>query len=600
MRCNGFVSGIMPIVLGIVLSAAPMAASGSGLRVTGPERDPALNAPLDGAPNIRVPAGTPAPGDVPNTVISLNDRTRTASDGRSTWTETMLETVPTSNQELVDTIIGEDGNLYCAYFDDLPIPSQPAYKAIFVKRSTDGGATWGNPDAGSNGFALFGIFMDRPSIVVFPTNATTYRLAVAVSAPYPNQSSANDIVVCWKDIGTTDDFTLVSVQNDTSDDYIGPRLKSVRRPGQPALRRIVCASYSATNGRLFCDYTDTNVTSWESYSAINYATDQVLFWRADFMEDVDNSRLFCSWSVDVSGTAGDHPRVIIALSTNQGQSWFSTLYAISPSGWDYCAESDAAIASNPSQTGKTLMTVWSASQTAGSSFKICYSYQLLNAITVAGTTWSMGTVTYGTVYSDTDGDNTMPAIVEDNRYPDGGYRVAFIDQFAAASAQVRYTECTFSTPVAWTWPEVVSAPGADPARNGSDAISSGVGYASQGAYQNRRAAIWPDYRSGEFEIYAAWSEFTPSFDTPTPAQSPTPTSTRTPTVTQTPTAPPFPTDTPTPSPSPTQSSTPTPSLNTPTPTGTPPLQVPALGVSGFLILLAAVSLLLLTARFRRD
>lgn len=565
---------------------------GKGMRSSQHATPSGLPVPSVASSGDFISSNAPWVCEIPNVPISLNDSIRTDSDDRSTWTEVMLETVPTSNQGLVDTIVGEDGNIYCAYFDDFQNPSYPDHKAVYVKRSTDGGATWGNPDAGANGFALYGIFMDRPSIVVFPTTATNYRIAIAVSAPYPNQGSPNDILVMWKDIGTTDDFTMVSVQNDLFENYIGPRLKVIRRPSQPALRRVVCASYGYSDGQLYCDYTDSNVTSWGNYSTINPATDQVLFWRADFVEDIDHSRLFCTWSADTSGTAGDHPRVITALSTNQGQTWFSTLYAISPSGWDYCAESDSAIASNAAQPDKTMMTVWSASQTAGSQFKICYTYQLLNNITVSGSTWNMGTVTFGTVYTDSDYDNSMPSIVEDNRYPDGGYRVAFIDQFQSTGARIRYTECSFSTPVSWTWPEVVSAPSADPAYSDSTAISSGVGFSAQTAYQNRRVAVWPDYRTGEFEVMAAWSEFTPSFDTPTPTVTPTPTITPSPTVTRTPT----PTVSPSATPTPTNTQLPI----TPPATFTPLLPVPAIDSSGLLTLVISVTLVLLLAARKRN
>lgn len=460
-----------------------------------------------------------------------------SSSDKAAWHDGALESIATSGQGLIDCIVGADGAIYCGYYDDRVIPGYPDYYGVYVKRSTDGGETWSNPDSGANGFALYNLFMDRPSIEVFESTTGTYRLLVAVSAPWPYQSSAYDIIVCWKDIGSGDNFSAVSVQNDEAEDYLIPRLKAIVRPSSPSLKRIVCSSYSYSDGILWCDRSDTNATGWSGYAAINPATDQANVWRADFIEDKLNNRLFCVWSVGLLATP-DNPLVVMALSTDQGASWFPDLYRVSPSGWNSCAESDAAIASNPTQTNKTFMVVWTGQQLTTNLYNIYYSYQFLDSISVGpGSVWNPAPagspLIWGTVYSDTNFDNTMPAILEDNRLSLGGYRVAFLDQHQAALAQVRYTECSFDTPVSWLASEIVSAPNADPARQGSTALSMGVGYNST-TYPNRRCVMWPDFRDPEVYAnnYRAWADFSqlPTF-TPSPtgtAVSPTPAATATP------------------------------------------------------------------------
>ncbi len=454
---------------------------------------------------------------VGNALINL----RTAGDffecssDRGIWTELNVQSIPGSSQGLIDVVVAEDGYVYLAYFDDNQ--PQPGHYCVFVKRSGDGGFTWENPDGGANGFALYNLFMFRPSIAVFQTTPGTYRLTVAVSAPWPYISSPNDIIVCWKAIGSGDDFTAVSVQNDTNENYVAPRLKSVRRPSNPSLKRVLCASYGYSDGRLWCDYSDTNCTSWNGYSAINPATDQVEIWRADFIEDVINNRLYCVWSAAFSSAPGN-PDVLTALSVNRGNSWFSDLYRMAPNDWHTCAESDAAIASNPFQNNKTLMLVWTGIEQITSVAKICYTYQYADSIQVGpGDFWDPSPdgfpVHVGEIYQDADYDNTMPAVFEDSRLNGGGYRVAFIDQHQSDSARVRYSECAFTMPPTWLQAEIVSGGSADPAYGSSNALSSGVGF-NNTAFPYRRCALWPDFRSGATcDVWAAWSDIAPS---PTP------------------------------------------------------------------------------------
>ncbi len=509
-----------------------------------------------------------------NVIVNLRSQASAAdgNHGKAQWNEVIVEQIPASGQGLVDMIVGADGYTYLAYYDD----GIPNYGAVYVRRSMDGGATWFRPDSGANGFALYNMFMDRPSIEVFETTPGHYRLAVAVSAPWPYQSSPNDIIVCWKDIGSGDDFTAISVQNDTYEDYVVPRLKAVSRPSQPTQKRILCASYGYSDGRLYCDYSDTNGTSWGSYSIINPATDQVEVWRPDFIEDRVNNRLFCVCSTAVAASP-DRPAVLMALSTNQGGTWYPDLYRMNPALWNYCAESEAAIAGNASQPNRTLMIVWSGQETSGQLFNIHYTYQFLDRISVGpGSVWNPSPtgfpVTYGTLYSDTDYDNTMPAVIEDNRLAIGGYRVAFIDQHLPSLARVRYSECLFDTPVNWIPAEIISSASADPARQGSNALSIGVGYMTT-TYPQRRCAVWPDFRDPEdyANNYGAYADMILPTSTPSPTATPTDTPTLTPLPSDTPT--PIPTDTPDDTPSPTETPSPLPTsepTNTPSMTPTAP------------------------------
>ncbi|MBN2055614.1 hypothetical protein JW905_11865 [bacterium] len=500
---------------------------------------------LTTTPPVHVrPAPCLAPSDdqaVPNELInlrSLDSDWRPPVD-RAAWTEDRVQNVPTSGQGLVDVIVGDDGYLYCGFYDDQYFPGSPPPHAVYIKRSTDGGQTWGNPDSGANGFALNGLFTDRPSLEVFQTTPGSYRLAVAVAAPYPLVSSALDIIVCWKDIGSTDDFTMVSVQNDVSENYLMPRIKAVTRPSNPSYSRLVCASYGYSDGRLWCDWSDTNGTSFGNYSGINPATDQVEVWRADFMEDTENDRLYCVWATAVLADP-DHPCVLMALSTSQGGAWFTDLYRMSPASWNYCAEPDAAIADNPLQLDKTFMLAWSGQESPASLFNLYSTHQYLDVVSVGpGDTWNPSPtgfpVVRSVVYADVDYDNTMPAIIEDPHLLNGGYRVALVDQHQAALARVRYTECGFSSPGAWITPEIVTGSTADPARQGSTALSMGVGYGPP-AFQDRRCAVWPDFRDPEAppNNYCAWADLTtqpsPTFTpgvTATPPVTPTPTATPT-------------------------------------------------------------------------
>jgi len=534
------------------------------------------------------PTADPLPGGTPQKLVNITRQgsEMTLNDGRAIWTEVYVEDEPTSGQGLVDVIMGEDGYLYAAYYDDLT--SYPTHFAVFIKRSSDGGATWLNPDGGSNGFGLLlpttyiaDWVAPQPSIEVFEISPGNYRIAVACTAPWPNNTSPFDTVVVWKDIGSAD-WTTASVQNNPTDHYVLPRIKVVERPLSPGNKRIVCATFAYTDGRLWCDISDTNGESFGSYSAINPATDQTHAWRADFMEDTDNDRLYCSWGVETNSSG--HPRVLLALSDTQGGSWYADLFAISPGAYDFCAEPDSAIASNPLQPNKTLMTVWTAAENPTDVFNIYYSYQFLDTIEVVpGISWDPSPAGFsyniGTVYSDTDYDNTMPAIIEDNRISDGGYRVAFLDQYTASAGQVRYTETDFTTPVSWLTPEVVSAPGADPALEGSNALSMGVGY-NNSAYPYRRCAVWPDFRDPEIysNMYASYTDIN---------QSPVPTATATPT--SSPTA--IPTNTPTGIPTTVPTDTPTTNPVTPVATSTPG-PIPTTGPAGIGLLLIILGALL--------
>ncbi len=236
------------------------------------------------------------------------------------------------------------------------------------------------------------------------------------------------------------------------------------------------------------------------------------------------------------------------------------------------------------------MIVYSARQNSTGTIGVRYTYQFLNSISVSGSTWNMSPPGYpvitGLLYTDADSDNSMPSIVSDNRISGGGYRVVLLDETSISSGRMLYTETGFEAPFVWTTPEVVSAPGADPARQGaSTGVSSGVAVGT-GLFENHRFAFWPDYRSGTVaDVYCAWAEGEAPPPTPTPTITPSPLPTNTPTSTPTAT----PTSTPT--------SVPTVVL-TPVPTVTP-APIPATGPAGVGGLLLLIGLLMgLSGRIR--
>ncbi len=93
---------------------------------------------------------------------------------------------PASSQGYIDAVTGQDGNLYCAFYDDRTFPGNPNHRAVYVRKSVDGGLTWGNIDLGATGFALG---LSRRCwrrigtvVEVFQTTPGNYRIAVAVYA----------------------------------------------------------------------------------------------------------------------------------------------------------------------------------------------------------------------------------------------------------------------------------------------------------------------------------------------------------------------------------------------------------------------------------
>jgi hypothetical protein len=480
-----------------------------------------------------------------------NDGTVRTQGRNSDWSEVIVASggnYATNSQGYVDAITGQDGHLYTAFYDDRTHAGNPNHKAVFVRRSTDGGQTWENIDHGATGFALAflggpGDVRARPSVEVFHTGSNNYRIAVAVCAG--NQTlSYYSAIVLWKDIGSGSDWTAVFVSNPNFD-FVLQRIKAIPRPGNPSLSRLIIGYVSLDYGFYLTKYSDNNVVSFSTLGEFVSDIDALEMWRPDFVFDSVSNRLFCVWSM-ATMTTPTNPRVLVAMSPNSGLTWNHDIFAISPPNWNTCAEAVAAITENPAVSERTLMVAYSAKQFASDLFRIDYRYQNLNNITGSGGNWDIGTVTGGTIYSDTDYENTMPAITSDNRLSGGGYRVALLDQTGPASARMLYTETDFSIPMIWSEPEEVSASNADPARQGQfTGVSSGVAIGT-GAYEDTRVVVWPDYRNGsKSDIYCAYNDMAAApTPTPTPEPTNTPIPTNTPAGTATPVPPPIPTTSP--------------------------------------------------------
>lgn len=457
-----------------------------------------------------------------------------STEYRAQWTETRVSPGTDSGEQLVDVIVGEDGALYAAYYDDHLVPGHPDYHAVYTKRSTDGGVTWTNPDAGYNGFALQGLMSLQPSLTVFSSTAGSYRMIVAVSSQLAG-SSATNIHCCYKDIGADAGFSGVPVQGDTSLNYVFGRLLAIPKPSNPTQRRIICASYSLDDGKLWTNYSDSDGVSWQPKTAVSANDTQREIWRPSLVHDSLNSRLFCVWSTALMA-APRNPVIFMALSDTSGAEWYQTTYRVSPL-WSLCAESDAAC-STASVPNPSLIIVWTGKRLATDKLSINYTYQLLSYISVGpGPVWDPAPdgypLTHDILYADTNWDNYTPCITSDQRIT-GGYRVAFIDQTAEFAARVGYAECSFEIPPVWSAIETASGPAANPARDGSTALSSGVGYGT-GQYSSYRCAVWPDYRSPSYasEIYCGWAVMQ-STVTATPTVTPTTQGTTAPSVTPSP------------------------------------------------------------------
>lgn len=478
--------------------------------------------------------------------LRLDDNGSVRTQGRnSDWSEVIVASggdYATNSQGFVNAITGQDGHLYTVFFDDRSFPGYPNHNAVYVRRSTDGGQTWENIDHGATGFALAflgGLGHVYPSIEVFRTSATTYRLAVTVYAgnQWLDRYAA---VLLWKDIGSGSNFNGPVYISNQDYDFVLPTIKAIPRPSNPDLNRLIVGYVSLDYGFYISKYSDTNGQSFVTGDFISDIFADTM-WKPDFVFDSVNNRLFCVWSM-ATQSPPTNPRVLVAMSPNRGVTWNNDLYVISPVNWNYCAEAVAAITENPVAPERTLMVAYTARQFASNLFRIEYTYQNLDNITGSGSNWDIGTVTRGTIYSDTDYDNTMPAITSDNRLSGGGYRVALVDQTGPSSARMLYTETDFSIPMIWSEAEEVSAPNADPARQGPwTGISSGVAVGT-GVYEDTRIVVWPDYRNGlQSDIYCAYNDMSA---TPTPTPSPipthTPVPTNTPAGTPTPEPPPIP------------------------------------------------------------
>ncbi|MBN1296973.1 hypothetical protein JXA80_09345 [bacterium] len=512
--------------------------------------------------NSLLPGGSPGVQQLLNLVEENGTVTVRTSD--YSWIESVVAgdgMYPFSSQGYVDVITGQDGNLYCAFYDDRLVTGYVDHKSVYVRKSVDGGATWENIDGGATGFALayLGGLDARPSVEVWETTPGNYRIAVAVSAGDETLSSY-DVVILWKELGSGNDWSSYFLGN-SSYDYALPRLKAIPRPSNPSRSRLITAFVLTQYGYYLSVYSDTDAASFGSSAAFISDIDAWEMWRPDMEYDAENDRLFCVYSMSEYNDPNHLAKTLVALSPDRSLSWYLDIFSIAPSGWNICAEAEAALSANPLQTDSTLMVVYSAQQTIGDTFHIHYTYQYLNAIVESGGTWDIDPVGHpvfrGTVYSDTDGDNTMPAIWADDRLTIGGFRIALLDETSTSSSRMVYTESTFDQPAVWMVPDEVSAPGADPARQGTGTgVSSGVAVGS-GVYADTRIVVWPDYRNGaDSGIYCARYPDTAVTPTPIPTQAPTET------------------------PAPTVSPTP------------PPPPIPATGPAGLILLLAGVSLLL--------
>ncbi|HPQ41143.1 MAG TPA: hypothetical protein PLV45_12295 [bacterium] len=545
-------------VIMLIVTAAPATAAGPSGMPSGLQRDA-----LAAIPQRSVLSEDTAGEQV---LINLKEENGkiTAYTLDYTWTESQVAAgglYPLSSQGYVDVITGQDGNLYCAFYDDRTISGYANHKSIYVRKSVDGGATWENIDGGATGFALAylgGLGDARPSVEVWETTPGSYRIAVIISAGDESLVSY-DAVVLWKELGLGNDWTSYFLGN-SSYDYALPRLKAVPRPSNPSRNRLVAAFVLTQYGYYLTAYSDTDAASFGASAAFISDIDAWEMWRPDMEYDAANDRLYCIWSMSEYNDPSHLPKTLIALSPDRSPSWYLDIFSIGPLNWNVCAEAEAALSANPVQTDPTLMVVYSAQPNVGDTFHVHCTFQYLNVITEGGGTWDIDPpghpVFPGTVYTDTDGDNTMPAIWADDRLNDGGYRVAILDETSVSSSRMLYTESTFDQPAVWMTPDEVSAPGADPARQGaSTGVSSGVAVGS-GTYADTRIVIWPDYRNGaDSDIYCARY--------PDTAVTPTATSTQAPTETPTPSA---------------------------TPTAVPP-PIPATSGIGILVLLGGVSLL---------
>lgn len=460
-----------------------------------------------------------------------------------TWTESQVASdglYPASSQGNVDVITGQDGNLYCAFYDDRVISGYPNHKSVYVRKSTDGGATWENIDGGATGFALshLGALGDaRPSVEVWETTTGNYRIAVAISAGDETLVSY-DVVVLWKELGLNNPWTSYFLGSNTQD-YALPRLKAVPRPSDPSRERLVLAFVGVYAGFYISTYSDTDAASFTGTASTISDIMAYDMWRPDLMYDGINDRLYCLWSMSEDSDPSHLPKALICCSPDRAVNWYPDIFQVSPTGWNVCAETEGALSSNPLQTDPTMMIVYSAQQSSTDTFEVHYTYQYLNVITEGGGTWDMtptGHPVYrGTIYTDTDGDNTMPAVWADNRLTGGGFRVGLLDETSVSSSRMLYSESPFDTPGIWMTPDEVSAPGADPARQGGvTGVSSGVAVGT-GLYADTRIVVWPDYRNGiDSEVYCASYPSTGAVPTMTPTATVTPTQTQTPAATTTP------------------------------------------------------------------
>ncbi|MBN1879006.1 hypothetical protein JW823_02755 [bacterium] len=496
---------------------------------------------------------TALPGGVQDLLqLTIKEGKTLVSGEDYTWTESLVEPYSTSSQGYVDAITGQDGYLYCGFYDDRTIAGNPNHKSVFIRKSTDGGATWGNIDGGATGFALAYLGAaggERgPSIEVFETTPGNYRIAVAVYAGNQTLTYFSAIVL-WKNLGSNDDWMAVYVSNQDYD-FALPRLTTLPRPGQPSRNRVIVSYISMDYGYYISKYSDTDATSFITGVFIS-DIDAAEFWKPDFMYDSVNNRLFCVWSMSELNDPQQLPKVLIAMSPNSGLSWNLDIFQISPTSWNTCAEASCALTENPLTSDRTLMVVYSAQQNPSDIFRVEYTYQFLEDIMASGSDWHIAPeghpVIRGTIYSDTDADNTMASIVSDNRFDGGGYRVVLLDETSVSGSRMLFKETGFDAPFIWESPEVVSAPGADPARQGPNTgVSSGVAVGT-GVFDNRRFAFWPDYRSGTLcDVYCARADGEPPVPTPTPTATDIPTMTPTslPTATPTDTPPPIPSTSP--------------------------------------------------------
>ncbi|UCG70651.1 MAG: exo-alpha-sialidase [Thermoplasmata archaeon] len=230
-----------------------------------------------------------------------------STDGGATWssTDVMINTNTTNDQRLPSLAVGSNGVIYVVWQD----ARNGSDLDIFFSRSSDGGATWLDPEIRVN-IDTSGLTQSKPDIAV---------------------DSNNDIYVVWQDFRSSDYDIYFAMSSDGGVSWTDPAVKvnadtSTTSQFDPTIA-------VDTTGTIYVAWEDENETTFDYDIYFAKSTDDGATWtdpsvkvyadstskeQADPSIAVDSSQtIYIAWE----DLRNDNSDIFFAKSTDGGATW---------------------------------------------------------------------------------------------------------------------------------------------------------------------------------------------------------------------------------------------------------------------------------------